>query len=598
MSDTKFFRKYLDILNEGPPPGVGPNAPARPATQQPVQPNTEPTQYQQAKDAVGQQVQNYKDMSGQIDQAVKQGQLDQKTASAAKSDLAGTMMRGGYEAGKAAMQGRDPSTAYVGSMVRSIGNTVANSGLDASMKKASADVSKYRGPNAQDIRNDPAFKKASPEQQAQALKDFDAIRNLSDEEYNYYTGGKAFKELGGQAAKAGQDMIDQKDWGKGPSSGYSPETNKLFGLDPTRQATDAEMKAAATGQQPQAPAAPTQQPQPQGTPQQAQQPTTEERDDDMDNRQLMRKYMDFLDEAPKTAQAAAAQADIARQDAEADAESDRLAADFNKRQATVNKSPGANQNSISGATNTATTNTSASTNTGVAFNQGGTRGASAPAANPGTPAAGVAFNQGGTRGASAPAANPGTPAAGVAFNQGGTRGASAQAAPANKFANITQQVAKASNVVDPNAPKGGGYDTSKVQYAYSGGKPTQAAPAGSATQSAALDASKANAIGGNKQATAPTFTGMAGSQTATNTQAAAPQSSLASQYVSANQPQTATAATSQPTSDVLATQALNSQDQGTSGQSKGVQAAFGQVAEEEGDNDDKLLARMIDLIRK
>ena len=324
----------------------------------------------------------------------------------------------------------------------------------------------------------------------------------------------------------------------------------------------------------------------------------------MDNRQLMRKYMDFLDEAPKTAQAAAAQADIARQDAEADAESDRLAADFNKRQATVNKSPGANQNSISGATNTATTNTSASTNTGVAFNQGGTRGASAPAAN------------------------PGTPAAGVAFNQGGTRGASAQAAPANKFANITQQVAKASNVVDPNAPKGGGYDTSKVQYAYSGGKPTQAAPAGSATQSAALDASKANAlggnkqatapaapaasatqsaaldaskanaIGGNKQATAPTFTGMAGSQTATNTQAAAPQSSLASQYVSANQPQTATAATSQPTSDVLATQALNSQDQGTSGQSKGVQAAFGQVAEEEGDNDDKLLARMIDLIRK
>jgi len=79
-------------------------------------------------------------------------------------------------------------------------------------------------------------------------------------------------------------------------------------------------------------------------------------------------------------------------------------------------------------------------------------------------------------------------------------------------------------------------------------------------------------------------------------QASAP--SLASQYVSANQPQTATAATSQPTSDVLATQALNSQDQGTSGQSKGIPAGFGQVAEEEGDNDDKLLARMIDLIRK
>ena len=298
MSDTKFFRKYLDILNEGPPPGVGPNAPARPATpQQPAQPNAAPSQYQQAKDAVGQQVQNYKDISGQIDQGVKQGQLDQKTASAAKSDLAGTMMRGGYEAGKAAMQGRDPSTAYVGSMVRSIGNTAANSGLDAAAKKAGADISKYRGPNAQDIRNDPAFKKASPEQQAQALKDFEAIRNLSDEEYNYYTGGKAFKELGGQAAQAGQDMIDQKGFGTGKSAGFSPKANELFGLDPTRQATNAEMQAAATGTQPTQPTpAPAQPTQPQG----AQQPTTEEKDD-MDNRQLMRKYMDYLDEAPATA---------------------------------------------------------------------------------------------------------------------------------------------------------------------------------------------------------------------------------------------------------------------------------------------------------
>jgi len=59
-----------------------------------------------------------------------------------------------------------------------------------------------------------------------------------------------------------------------------------------------------------------------------------------------------LSEAPKTAQAAAAQADIARQDAAADAESDRLAADFNKRQATMNKLPGAT--GLTGATNTGT----------------------------------------------------------------------------------------------------------------------------------------------------------------------------------------------------------------------------------------------------
>jgi len=606
MSDTKFFRQYLDILNEGPPPGVGPNAPARPATQQPVQPNAEPTQYQQAKDAVGQQVQNYKDISGQIDQGVKQGQLDQKTASAAKSDLAGTMMRGGYEAGKAAMQGRDPSTAYVGSMVRSIGNTAANSGLDASMKKAGADVSKYRGPNAQDIRNDPAFKKASPEQQAQALKDFDAIRNLSDEEYNYYTGGKAFKELGGQAAKAGQDMIDQKDWGKGGRAGFSPKANELFGLDPTRQATDAEMKAAATGQQPQAPAAPTaptqpqgtqqptQQPQapvaptvqpaaptaptqPQGTQQPTQQPTTEEKDN-MDDRQMMRKYMDFLDEAP----------------AQAINPNDPNAAAFGKK---INSS----------------------------------------AATPTQP-------------------NP-------------------------KLAAINQQVAKASNVVDPNQKYGGGYDPTKVQYAtgpavnnQSSGYTAQSqaqktaptSPAGSATQSTASDASKKNAIGGGTQVASsqpvnnqssgysaqsqaqrsapisqqPVNNQSSGYSAQSQAQRSAPVSSsgatrgasaqaaaepslasqyisanqpqtqtaskptpsspsLASQYISANQPQTATASTTQPTSDVLATQALQAQDQGTSGQSKGVPAAFGQVAEEKGENsDDELLKSIIRLIKQ
>jgi len=39
--DPKFFRQYLDILNEGPPAGVGPNAPVRPtAPQQPGQPDT------------------------------------------------------------------------------------------------------------------------------------------------------------------------------------------------------------------------------------------------------------------------------------------------------------------------------------------------------------------------------------------------------------------------------------------------------------------------------------------------------------------------------------------------------------------------------
>jgi len=324
---------------------------------------------------------------------------------------------------------------------------------------------------------------------------------------------------------------------------------------------DISKKQAMTGQRVQTPGELMGQEEPSepATPQQPQ-PTTEERDDDMDNRQLMRKYMDFLDEAPATAINP----------------NDKNAAVFGKQ---IN----------------------------------------------------------------APVSNTNT---NVDTRATAQRDKLAQQMASGKINTPAPQT------VDPNQKYGGGYDPSKVKYADGGATSSgytaqsqaqKTAPAASATQSAALDASKANAIGGNKQATAPTFTGMAGNpqsnptftgmagnpqqnkgasaqraaepslasqyvaanqpQSATTAkpapataQASAP--SLASQYVSANQPQTATAATSQPTSDVLATQALNSQDQGTSGQSKGIPAGFGQVAEEEGDNDDKLLARMIDLIRK
>lgn len=215
---------------------------------------------------------------------------------------------------------------------------------------------------------------------------------------------------------------------------------------------------------------------------------------------------------------------------------------------------------------------------------------------------------------------------------------------------IAQTNTAAAAPAAPAKTYGGGYDPSKVQYAYSGGKPTQpvapnvppglaaattgqgyadqanksptqapekqntAAPAnmGGYAQSAQPNPTPPAPLAGAKTtsqpvnnqssgytaqsqaqqpAAAPTFTGMAG-----NTQPAA-QSSLSSQYVSANQPQTAAASTTQPTSDVLATQALQAQDQGTSGASKGIPAAFGQVAEEKDDGDDEL-ARIKKLIRK
>ena len=186
-----------------------------------------------------------------------------------------------------------------------------------------------------------------------------------------------------------------------------------------------------------------------------------------------------------------------------------------------------------------------------------------------------------------------------------------QTTPNPKLSAINQQVAKASNVVDPNQKYGGGYDPTKVQYAAGPGsqqavnnqssgytaqtqaqKTAPASPAASATQSAALDASKANAIGGNKQATAPTFTGMAGSQTATNTQAAAPQPNLASQYVTANQPQSATITPTASSAPKAAPE--------PSLASQYVTANQPQTVAEEGDVDDSddILKSIIRLIKK
>jgi hypothetical protein len=166
--------------------------------------------------------------------------------------------------------------------------------------------------------------------------------------------------------------------------------------------------------------------------------------------------------------------------------------------------------------------------------------------------------------------------------------------------------APASNVVNPNQQYGGGYDPSKVQYA-SGSNP-KAAPTASATQSAALDQSKANAIGGGAQQTAQQATPVNNQSSGYNAQSQA-QNTLPQTTPTAStgggfqgggygsvgtQGQTASAPTQ--TSDQIATTALNapstqtaSADQSTSGQSLGRPAAFGQVAEELDEELEKIL---------
>jgi hypothetical protein len=228
MSDPKFFRKYLDIISEAPAS------------------ENNPSQFQQVKSAVGQQYDNYKNAASMADDAAKQGLISKDGASSAKGDIAGAMVRGGWEAGKAAMSGRDPETAYLGSMFKTIGDKAANSGIDDFVKKSGPEISKYRGPNAQDITKDPSYLKASPEKQAQIVKAQQSIRDLSDDDYAHLTGGNAIKQAAAQATAAGQSMIDQKDSGKMGASGYSSKANQALGLDPTRQATDAELDAVAT----------------------------------------------------------------------------------------------------------------------------------------------------------------------------------------------------------------------------------------------------------------------------------------------------------------------------------------------------------------
>ena len=587
MSDTKFFRQYLDILNEGPPAGVGPSAPAAPKAPPANQPlggydpksGKAPTQ-QQADNLMGQidkagnQITqggekmgagNY--VSGAMDAA--RGANDLLNAAGAttadKLKMGWTGLKAGANAGLAYLRGKGEEgalAAATGTVGQELTQPMANY---AKSKTFDKDFNQAMGaPNA----NDP--KMAQMQQDAQ--------RNLitSNSMKNYMTGvNKTMGDL-----KSGDTTAFDR---LGQQTMYRQDTMSPY--------LDISKKQAMTGQRVQTPGELMGQEEPSepATPQQPQ-PTTEERDDDMDNRQLMRKYMDFLDEAPATA--------INPNDKNAAVFGKQINAPVSNTNTNVDTRATAQRDKLAQQMASGKINTPAPQTVDPNQKYGG-----------GYDPSKVKYADGG------------------ATSSGYTAQSQAQkTAPA---ASATQSAALDASTA--NAIGGNKQATAP------------AAPTASATQSAALDASKANAIGGNKQATAPTFTGMAGNpqsnptftgmagnpqqnkgasaqraaepslasqyvaanqpQSATTAkpapataQASAP--SLASQYVSANQPQTATAATSQPTSDVLATQALNSQDQGTSGQSKGIPAGFGQVAEEEGDNDDKLLARMIDLIRK
>lgn len=133
MNNPNLFRKYIDILNE-----------------------QEPTAFQQGVTAVKQQYQNYQQAADTMNAAVKSGAVDPKVASAAKSSLAGSMVKAGVRAG---MQGGDPGV-YMGSMMGDVADAAAG------MSKQYADVYQKYAPGSTE------FKKLSPAQQAQFTQAF------------------------------------------------------------------------------------------------------------------------------------------------------------------------------------------------------------------------------------------------------------------------------------------------------------------------------------------------------------------------------------------------------------------------------------------
>jgi len=201
----------------------------------------EPSNFQQAKTAVGQQYNNYKDAGAMADAAVKAGHVSAADAQAVKGQLAGSMMRGGYEAAKAGMQGRNAQDAYTGSMMKSLGDTVSNSEITPEVtKQAVATAQQYRGPNAQDITKDPAFAKLPKAKQQEVIQAQQQIRNMSDDDlaavknFDMKQAGANIK-ANGQAIANSQETVKNKIANNDPNTQAgvaSPSTYAAMGMEP------------------------------------------------------------------------------------------------------------------------------------------------------------------------------------------------------------------------------------------------------------------------------------------------------------------------------------------------------------------------------
>jgi hypothetical protein len=138
--DPRFFRRYLDVLNEGPPAGVGPNAPIKPATPTPPTPLPAPTQAQ--ADKLNANLGAATDKMIQGGEKMGQGNYASgaMTAASAANDVAnaagmttgdkvravGMGVKAATAAGVAHLRGKDPVAAATGSLGKNVSQPVAD----------------------------------------------------------------------------------------------------------------------------------------------------------------------------------------------------------------------------------------------------------------------------------------------------------------------------------------------------------------------------------------------------------------------------------------------------------------------------------------
>jgi len=274
MSDPRFFRQYLDILNEGPPAGVGPNAPAAPkappANQQfSINQKTPPTlaqanQMMAGFDAAGNQFSQGEEKIGQGNYVG--GAMDIAKSLNTGADAAGMSFGDKVKAGWTGLKAAgNAGLAYLGGKGEE-GALAAAAGTVG--QEVTGPMAKYAKSKTFDKDFNQAMSAPNANDPKMSKMQQDAQRNLitANSMKNYLTG-------------VNQTMSDLKSGDATAFDRLGQQT--MYRRDTMSPYLDISKKQAVTGQRVQTPGELMGQEEPQAPAQPTQQPTTEEKVDDL-----------------------------------------------------------------------------------------------------------------------------------------------------------------------------------------------------------------------------------------------------------------------------------------------------------------------------